>query len=109
MLVFSAALTAVGLALIALNIPSGVLAIVVVGTLGICVVGYALMLHYRKKVSTYKAKQGWRAEAQVGGRRGGGARMCPAPSRSNGVCCTWPVLLVTLGVGIAGYASMPGR
>ncbi|WP_244902506.1 DUF1648 domain-containing protein [Raoultibacter timonensis] len=106
MLVFSAALTAVGFALIALSIPSGVLAIVVVGTLGICVVGYALMLHYRKKVSTYKAKQGWRAEAQEAVAVVG-ERDVPRAISLKWSLLYVPVLLVTLGVGIAGYASMP--
>lgn len=106
MLALTAALTAAGVALVVLDNPSGVLAVVIAGTLLTCVIGYALMLYFRKKVSTYKKQRGWRAEAQEA------VAVVGERDVPRAISLKWnllyvPVLLVTLGVGIAGYSNMP--
>lgn len=106
MLGLTAALLAVGFGFMAMNNPAAVLSVVIVGTLLICLVGYGLMLHFRKKVSVYKKERGWRAEAQEA------VAVIGERDVPHAISLKWnllyiPVLLITLGVGVAGYAQMP--
>lgn len=85
---------------------SGTIVLMGAGTLGLCVVGYALMLFYRAKMKAYKRSKGWVAQAQetvaVVGER----------SVPKAISLAWnllylPVMVVTFVVGAVGYAHMP--
>lgn len=84
----------------------GVLAVLIASSLALCVGGYALMLVYRAKMNAYKNEHGWVADAQesvaVVGEQ-------PVP---HAISLKWnllylPIMVITLAVGAAGYASMP--
>lgn len=106
MLALTGVSTALGILFWALDNPSGVIAVMAAGTLLICLAGYALMLYYRKKVSAYKREQGWHAEAQES------VAFVGESVAPRAIALSWnllyvPVVLLTLGIGFAGYASMP--
>lgn len=106
MLACTALATLVGVAFWALGKEGGVIGTMIAGTLLLTVGGYALMLYNRKKVSTYKKEQGWHAEAQEAVAFVGEGNAPRAISLSWNLLYV-PVVLVTLAIGIAGYASMP--
>ena len=108
MLALTVAVTALGLVLLAVNSPTGVLAVVIIGTLLITFGGYAFMLYFRKKVSAYKEQQGWQAEAQEAVAFVG-ERDIPQAISLKWNLLYLPVIAITLLIGIVGYSSMPDQ
>lgn len=60
----TAVFTVIGFASAAMGNAGGVLGALIVGSLAVTAGGYALMLAFRAKMSAYKAKRGWTADAQ---------------------------------------------
>lgn len=106
MLVTTALLTALGLVFSLTNNTFGAFAVVIVGSLGICLGGYILMLYYRKKVQVYKKQQNWRAEKQET------IAFVGDENTPQAISLKWsllylPIFFVTAAIGYAGYALMP--
>lgn len=106
MLTLTVLLTAAGFGFSLTENAFGTLLVVVVGSLLICFVGYGLMLHYRKKVRTYKTKQNWKAEQQEA------VAMVDEPAIPTALSLKWnvlyiPLILLTFAIGYLGYAHMP--
>lgn len=59
----TAVFTVIGFASAAMGNAGGVLGALIVGSLAVTAGGYALMLAFRAKMSAYKAKRGWTADA----------------------------------------------
>lgn len=102
----TAAFTVAGVACAYAGNSGGTMAVLLVGTLGLTAGGYALMLLYRSKMTAYKNECGWVADAQesvaVVGEQ-------PVPRV---ISLKWnllylPVMLITLAIGMVGYAYMP--
>ncbi len=75
-------------------------------TLVLCVVSFALMLHYRRKVQALKRERGW-----AGGEQRSVAVIAeadlPRPLSLAWNLVNMPVMAVTLVIGIVGYPLMP--
>ena len=102
----TALLSAVSLLFLLAQNELGVVISMAVGATLICVGSFALMLFFRKKVSTYKAEQGWVAAHQESAAVVMGM-VIPRP-----VSLAWnllylPVIAATAAVGYFGYAAMP--
>lgn len=106
MLALTVLVTAVGVVFWFLGNSGGVIGVMIAGTLLLTLGGYALMLYNRKKVSAYKKRQGWHAEAQEAVAFVGEGNAPRAISLSWNLLYV-PVILVTLAIGFAGYAHMP--
>ena len=85
----TAVFTVIGFASAAMGNAGGVLGALIVGSLAVTAGGYALMLAFRAKMSAYKAKRGWTADAQESV-AWWASSPCREPSLSNGTCCTCP-------------------
>ncbi|MDO5791252.1 MAG: DUF1648 domain-containing protein [Coriobacteriia bacterium] len=87
-----------------------VMALVVAGSLVPLVAGYGLIVRYRRCVQAIKRERGWQAEAQQRvAAIGEGAEDTP---RAISLAWNWlyaPVILLTVGVAIAGYPVMPAQ
>ena len=82
----TAVLTAAGVAAALAMNEAAIMVVLLVGTLGLLLGGYALMLRYRAKTKAYKREQGWRRFRR---RWPWWARPTRrAPSRCRGICCT---------------------
>ena len=102
----TAVFTVIGFASAAMGNAGGVLGALIVGSLAVTAGGYALMLAFRAKMSAYKAKRGWTADAQesvaVVGEQ-------PVP---RAISLKWnllylPIMAITFAVGAVGYVHMP--
>ena len=86
------------------------MALVVAGSLAPLVAGYGLIVRYRRRVQAIKRERGWQAEAQQRvAEIGEGAEDAP---RAISLAWNWlyaPVILLTVGVAIAGYPVMPAQ
>ncbi|MBC5584141.1 DUF1648 domain-containing protein [Eggerthella sp. NSJ-70] len=102
------AFTLVGFACAAAGNVSGVMVVLIVGSLALTAGGYGLMLAYRAKMTAYKNERGWEADVQesvaVVGEQ-------PVP---HAISVKWnllylPIMAVTFAVGAIGYAHMPDQ
>lgn len=80
--------------------------VLVISLFAIFLIGYGLMLFFRKKVHSYKSEKGWKSpgESAVGFV---GDEDFPRPLSLRWDLLYLPVLLVTVGIGIVGYGAMP--
>lgn len=85
---------------------AAVLVALIAGTLLLCAAGYGLMLFYRRKVQVYKAAQQWTADVQEASVVVGEAPVpCAVSLKWN--LLYFPLMLITLAIGVVGYAHMP--
>ncbi len=89
------------------NNAGATMGVMLAGMLVVCVGGYALMLLYRGKMVAYKREQGWEARAQES------VALVDERPLPHAISLKWnllylPVMALTLAVGAAGYAQMPG-
>lgn len=85
---------------------TGVMVVVIVGTLVLCVGGYLLMLAYRARTKSYKRDQGWVAEVQESVAAVGEGAIPQALSLRWNLLYV-PIVLVTAALGVIGYPHMP--
>ncbi len=106
----TAILTLVAVVFCLMGSMKAVMALVVAGSLAPLVAGYGLIVRYRRRVQAIKRERGWRAEAQQRvAEIGEGAEDAP---RAISLAWNWlyaPVILLTVGVAIAGYPVMPAQ
>jgi uncharacterized membrane protein len=72
----------------------------------IVIVGYGLMLYFRKKVQAYKKEQGWVTQRQEV------VAVVQSKEAPRAISLKWnllylPIIILTLAIGYLGYASMP--
>lgn len=102
----TAAFTLAGFASAAVGDGGGAMIVLIVGSLALCVGGYALMLVYRAKMHAYKSAQGWTADVQES------VAMVGEQPVPRAVSLKWnllylPIMAITFAVGAVGYAHMP--
>lgn len=106
----TAILTLVAVVFCLMGSMKAVMALVVAGSLAPLVAGYGLIVRYRRRVQAIKRERGWQAEAQQRvAEIGEGAEDAP---RAISLAWNWlyaPVILLTVGVAIAGYPVMPAQ
>ena len=106
----TAILTLAAVAFCLMGSMKAVMALVVAGSLVPLVAGYGLIVRYRRCVQAIKRERGWQAEAQQRvAAIGEGAEDTP---RAISLAWNWlyaPVILLTVGVAIAGYPVMPAQ
>lgn len=106
----TAILTLAAVAFCLMGSMKAVMALVVAGSLAPLVVGYGLIVRYRRCVQAIKRERGWQADAQQHvAAIGEGVEDAP---RAISLAWNWlyaPVILLTVGVAIAGYPVMPAQ
>ncbi len=106
MIILTVVLSLATLAFILIGDDAASVISMIAGILVICLVGYLLMLHYRHKVRLYKTEQHWEALHQETAAIVGGEVIPQAVSLKWNLLYI-PILLITLAIGVLGYASMP--
>lgn len=99
-------LTAAGVAAALAMNEAAIVVVLLVGTLGLLLGGYALMLRYRAKTKAYKREQGWEAQAQEA------VAVVAEADAPHAIALSWnllyiPVILLTVGIAVVGYPHMP--
>ena len=106
----TAILTLAAVAFCLMRSMKAVMALVVAGSLVPLVLGYGLIVRYRRCVQTIKRDRGWQAEAQQRvAAIGEGSGDAP---RAISLAWNWlyaPVIVLTVVVAIAGYPVMPDQ
>ena len=106
----TAILTLAAVAFCLMGSMKAVMALVVAGSLVPLVLGYGLIVRYRRCVQAIKRDRGWQAEAQQRvAAIGEGAEDAP---RAISLVWNWlyaPVILLTVVVAAAGYQVMPAQ
>lgn len=102
----TAAFTVAGVAVVLAGNEAGLMIVLLAGTLGLTLGGYALMLHYRAKTKAYKREQGWEAQAQEA------VAVVSEVDVPRAISLSWnllyiPVILVTVAIAVIGYPHMP--
>lgn len=108
MLVLTALATAATVAACLIDPQHAALPVFIAGIFAVCVIGYGLMLYFRRRVQAYKRAQGWRAE---GSRAVGfvGDEPFPRPLSLRWGLLYLPVIAVTIAIAVAGYNTMPDQ
>lgn len=106
----TAILTLAAVAFCLMGNMKAVMALVVAGSLAPLVLGYGLIVRYRRRVQAIKCDRGWQAEAQQRvAAIGEGSGDAP---KAISLAWNWlyaPVILLTVAVAIAGYPVMPDQ
>lgn len=102
----TAVLTAAGVAAALVMNEAAIMVVLLVGTLGLLLGGYALMLRYRAKTKAYKREQGWEAQVQET------VAVVGEADAPRAIALSWnllyvPVILVTVAIAVVGYPHMP--
>ena len=102
----TAVLTAAGVAAALAMNEAAIMVVLLVGTLGLLLGGYALMLRYRAKTKAYKREQGWEAQVQET------VAVVGEADAPRAIALSWnllyvPVILVTVAIAVVGYPHMP--
>ncbi len=102
----TAVLTAAGVAAALAMNEAAIMVVLLVGTLGLLLGGYALMLRYRAKTKAYKREQGWEAQVQET------VAVVGEADAPRVIALSWnllyvPVILVTVAIAVVGYPHMP--
>ena len=108
MLVLTALATAATVAACLVDPQHAALPVFIVGIFALCIIGYGLMLYFRRRVQLYKRSQGWQAE---GARAVGfvGDEPFPRPLSLKWNLLYLPVIAVTIAIGVVGYGAMPDQ
>jgi uncharacterized membrane protein len=99
-------LTVLALVFVALDAFTAAVVVFAIGVLTICLIGYALMLHFRKETIAYKRRCGWSVRSQEAVAFAGEGHVPHAISLKWNLLYL-PVLAVTALIGIIGYDRMP--
>lgn len=106
----TAILTLAAVAFCLMGSMKAVMALVVAGSLAPLVLGYGLIVRYRRCVQAIKRDRGWQAEAQQRvAAIGEGSEDAP---KAISLAWNWlyaPVILLTIVVAVAGYPVMPAQ
>lgn len=83
-------------------------AVLTVAVFALIIIGFGLMLHYRKKVQAVKKAEGWVAQAQQV------VALVGEEDAPTAIPLAWsvlyiPIILATIAVGVVGYPNMPDK
>ena len=106
MVILTALFSLIGLVTCLIRSEYGILAILIAGPLVLCLMSFVLMLYFRQKVRLYKKERNWVAQQQTA------VASFDLGEAPKALSLKWnllyiPVLLITVLVGVVGYAQMP--